>query len=116
MPCAIPLKNAKQLQCMCADAGFRPQVVQEAARAQAVAVMVAAGVGISILPASIARNTDDSLVAVPLADKSAYVTYVFAHRPGQIELSLADFVSELTAEINGDFNRSTQESRSPAEY
>lgn len=88
---------AKQIQCMCAEAGFRPKVVQEAARGQAVAVMVAAGAGVSIMPASLARNTGDSLVAVPLADKSATVTYVFVHRPGQIEEPLSDFVAELGA-------------------
>ena len=86
---------AKQIQLMCDEAGFRPKVVQEAARGQAVALMVAAGVGVSILPASLARNTGDSLVAVPLADKSASVTYVFVHRPGEIEESLSDFVAEL---------------------
>ncbi len=88
---------AKQIQRMCAEAGFRPKVVQEAARGQAVAVMVAAGAGVSILPASLARNSGDSLVAVPLADKSASVTYVFVHRPGQIEEPLKDFVVELGA-------------------
>ncbi len=86
---------AKQIQHLCAGAGFRPRVVQEAARGQAVAVMVAAGAGVSILPASLARNTGDSLVAVPLADKSANVTYVFVHRPGKIEAPLSDFVAEL---------------------
>ena len=86
---------AKQIQRMCAEAGFRPKVVQEAARGQAVAVMVAAGAGVSIMPASLARNTGDSVVAVPLADKSATVTYVFVHRPGQIEEPLSYFVAEL---------------------
>lgn len=88
---------AKQIQRMCDEAGFRPKVVQEAARGQAIAVMVAAGAGVSILPASLARNTGDSLVAVPLADKSAFVTYVFVHRPGQVEEPLRDFVAELGA-------------------
>jgi DNA-binding transcriptional LysR family regulator len=86
---------AKQIQRMCDEAGFRPKVVQEAARGQAVAVMVAAGAGVSILPASLARNSGDALVAVPLADRSAFVTYVFVHRPGQVEEPLRDFVAEL---------------------
>ena len=80
---------------MCGDAGFRPKVVQESIRGQAIAVMVAAGVGISILPASLARNVGDSLVVVPLADKSASVTYVFAHREGEADEPLNDFVKEL---------------------
>jgi LysR family transcriptional regulator, benzoate and cis,cis-muconate-responsive activator of ben and cat genes len=88
---------ARQIQRMCREAGFRPKVVQEAARGQAVAVMVAAGAGVSILPASLARNTGDSLVAVPLAEASAFVTYVFVHRPGPVEAPLRDFVAELRA-------------------
>ncbi len=84
-----------QIQRMCSEAGFRPKVTQEAARGQAVAVMVAAGAGISILPASLARNTGDSLIAVPLSDKMAIVTYVFVHRQGQVEEPLADLVAEL---------------------
>jgi DNA-binding transcriptional LysR family regulator len=88
---------AKQVQHMCAEAGFRPKVVQEAARGQAVAVMVAAGAGVSIMPASLAHNTGGSLVAVPLVDKSATVSYVFVHRSGEIEESLSDFVTELGA-------------------
>ena len=86
---------AAQIQRMCAEAGFRPRVVQEAARGQAVAVMVAAGAGVSILPASLARNAGESLIAVPLADKSASVTYVFVHRQGEIAEPLSDFVKAL---------------------
>jgi DNA-binding transcriptional LysR family regulator len=89
---------AAQVQRMCTESGFRPKVVQEAVRGQAVAVMVAAGTGIAILPASLARNTGESLVAVPLADKSASVTYAFVHRQGQIEDPLSDFVVELRTE------------------
>jgi len=87
---------AAQIQRMCNGAGFRPKVVQEATRGQAVAVMVAAGIGCAILPASLARNAGDSLVAVPLADKSAFVTYVFVHRRGEIDKPLDDFVKELS--------------------
>jgi DNA-binding transcriptional LysR family regulator len=64
-------------------------------RGQAVAVMVAAGTGIAILPASLAHNTGESLVAVPLADQAATVTYAFVHRQEPIEAPLSDFVAEL---------------------
>lgn len=86
---------AAQVQRLCSEAGFRPKVVQDAVRGQAVAAMVAAGTGIAILPASLARTTGDSLVAVPLADKSAWVTYAFARRQGPVEEPLSDFVAEL---------------------
>jgi DNA-binding transcriptional LysR family regulator len=86
---------AAQIQRLCADAGFRPKLVQEAIRGQAVAMMVAAGVGIAILPASLARNVGDSLVALPFTDKAASVTYVFAHREGELVEPLLGFVKEL---------------------
>lgn len=88
---------AVQIRQLCASAGFRPKVVQEAARGQAVAVMVAAGAGVAILPASMARIAGESSVAIPLADKGAAVTYVFAHRFGEKESPLMDFVAGLRA-------------------
>jgi DNA-binding transcriptional LysR family regulator len=86
---------AAQIQRLCCDAGFRPKVVHEAIRGQAVAVMVAAGVGIAILPASLARNCGESIVTLPISDPRASVTYVFAHREGQLVEPLLGFVKEL---------------------
>jgi DNA-binding transcriptional LysR family regulator len=41
---------ASKIHDLCGAAGFRPRIIQEATRAQAVAAMVAAGSGIAILP------------------------------------------------------------------
>ncbi len=69
----------------CAEAGFRPRIVAESTRAQAVAVMVAAGSGIALLPSSLARIVGDALVIVPLK-KAPVVTHVFArHSAGATE-------------------------------
>lgn len=89
---------ARQVHQLCSRAGFRPKVVQEAVRGQAVAVMVAAGAGVAILPASMARIVGESSVARPIADKGAAVTYVFAHRRGKMDPALADFVAHLRSE------------------
>jgi DNA-binding transcriptional LysR family regulator len=62
----------------CAEAGFRPRVVVESSRAQAVAVMVAAGSGIALLPASLARVVGDAVGVVHLK-RAPKVTHVFAH-------------------------------------
>lgn len=86
---------AAQIRRLCGDAGFRPKVVHEAIRGQAVAVMVAAGVGIAILPASLSRTCGESIVALPISDPRASVTYVFAHREGQPVEPLFGFVKEL---------------------
>lgn len=86
---------SKQIHGLCLDAGFRPKGVQEATRGQAVAVMVAAGTGVAILPASMARIVGESSVAIPITAKGAAVTYVFAHRPGEQAPTLKDFVAGL---------------------
>src|SRR5688572_23602850 len=49
---AAPAFAAKVRE-LCRAAGFRPNIVQEASRAQAVVAMVAAGSGVAILPASV---------------------------------------------------------------
>ena len=65
----------------CAEAGFRPRIVAESLRAQAVAVMVAAGSGIALLPASLARVVGDAAVIVRLK-KAPRLTHVFARHAG----------------------------------
>lgn len=65
----------------CAEAGLRPRIVIESARAQAVAVMVAAGSGIALLPASLARVVGDAAVVVRLK-KAPVLTHVFARQSG----------------------------------
>jgi DNA-binding transcriptional LysR family regulator len=65
----------------CAEAGFRPRIVVESTRAQAVAVMVAAGSGIALLPASLARVAGKAAAIVPLK-KAPQVTHVFARKGG----------------------------------
>lgn len=65
----------------CAEAGFRPRIVVESTRAQAVAVMVAAGSGIALLPASLARVVGPAAVVLPLK-KAPKVTHVFARKSG----------------------------------
>lgn len=68
---------AVHLQELCAGAGFRPHVVLEAARAQAVAVSVAAGSGVAILPESLGRVIGDGAVVIPLT-RVRPISHVFA--------------------------------------
>lgn len=62
---------------LCRKAGFRPRIVLESPRAQAVAVMVAAGSGVAILPESLANVTGASAVGLPLKG-SPSIMHVFA--------------------------------------
>lgn len=62
----------------CRKAGFAPRVLLESPRAQAVAVMVAAGCGVALLPRSLSRTVEGAAVAVPLT-KPPVVTHLFAY-------------------------------------
>lgn len=73
---------AAHVRRLCLAAGFRPRVLLESPRAQAVAVMVAAGSGVAILPESLSRVVGKAAVALPLA-KPAQITHVFARPAGR---------------------------------
>lgn len=83
---------ASKVRALCRAAGFRPHIVQEAARAQAVLAMVAAGSGVAILPASVQSVAGGGVAAIELRDKAAMATYVFAHRSGGSSAALREFV------------------------
>jgi len=52
----------------CREAGFSPQVVQEAPRMTATLSLVAAGLGVSIVPASMQRLRGDGIVYRELSE------------------------------------------------
>lgn len=72
---------AAYLRKVCGDAGFRPRIMLESARAQAVAVMVAAGAGIAVLPASLRRVVGDAAAVIPVR-KAPRISHVFARPAG----------------------------------
>jgi DNA-binding transcriptional LysR family regulator len=56
---------------LCRQAGFRPRIVLESSRAQAVAIMVAAGCGVAILPESLRSFAGASAPGVALRGASS---------------------------------------------
>jgi LysR family transcriptional regulator, benzoate and cis,cis-muconate-responsive activator of ben and cat genes len=82
------------IHALCRNAGFRPRIVLESPRAQAVAVMVAAGSGVALLPESLGRFVGHAAVAVPLL-KAPKITHVFAHPPGPAPAPLKQFLELL---------------------
>lgn len=87
---------AAYLRLLCGDAGFRPRIVLESARAQAVAVMVAAGTGIALLPASLARVVGEAAAVVPLKP-AASIAHVFARPAGTPSAVMQLFLDGLVA-------------------
>lgn len=87
---------ASHVRELCSAAGFRPRIILESSRAQAVALMVAAGSGIAVLPASLARFLSTAVTAVPLKGAPT-ITHVFASplaRPVPLLKSLTDLFSK----------------------
>lgn len=82
----------------CAEAGFRPRIVVESMRAQAVAVMVTAGSGIALLPASLARVVGQAAAVVPLK-KAPQLTHVFARKEGRSADTIRPFLAGLRSRI-----------------
>jgi DNA-binding transcriptional LysR family regulator len=79
---------------LCREAGFRPRIVLESPRAQAVAVMVAAGSGVALLPESLAHLMGKAVSALPLKE-SPEITHVFAHGPGRMSGAMRVFLELL---------------------
>lgn len=85
---------ASFLREVCGRAGFRPRIVLESSRAQAVAVMVAAGTGIALLPESLARVVGDAAAVIPLK-KAPVLSHVFARNAGTPSAAMKQFESLL---------------------
>lgn len=82
---------AEHVRGLCRTAGFRPRIILESPRAQAVALMVAAGSGIAILPASLEGLFKESVTAIALKG-SPSITHVFACRDRKPENALGDLI------------------------
>jgi DNA-binding transcriptional LysR family regulator len=83
---------------LCAEAGFAPRIEHEAARAQAMLGLVAVGLGVTIVPETIARLPAPGLVFRPLKQRMIYEHVV---------LWRAKAVSPLTAAFLDALPRST---------
>jgi DNA-binding transcriptional LysR family regulator len=85
---------ADHVRGLCNAAGFRPRVILESPRAQAVALMVAAGSGIAILPATLADLMGSSVSAVALKGRPS-IAHVFALRNRKSPAALEHLVRSI---------------------
>ena len=69
-----------QIVAICADRGFSPTVAQEAREAPTLIGLVAAGLGVTILPDSLRRIQVEGVVYRPLDTPQAASTVLLAHR------------------------------------
>lgn len=90
---AAPAYNSF-LHRLCLEAGFRPRVVQEAVRAQAVAALTVAGAGVAILPASLHRITGNGLTLRRAGRAKTTMTHSVVH-PSRLSLPVTRFLKAL---------------------
>lgn len=91
---AAPAYNS-YLHRICRVAGFRPKVLQEARRAQAVAASTVAGSSVAILPASLDRITGNGVPLRRSRKWSTKITHSVAHR-SQTSPQVKKFLAALS--------------------
>lgn len=85
-----------QLLNLARDAGFSPHFAQEAGEAMTIIGLVAAGLGVSVLPASYQRIRIDGVVYRTLLDQEAVTAVWLVQRKGQQTPMAKAFVELLT--------------------
>lgn len=93
---SAPLYNP-WLLVLCQQAGFQPNVVQEAGQPVTVLNYVAAGLGITILPAQFGRLSTVGVSVVPLSRQVPSYRYCAAWIPENEHPALANFVAAAKA-------------------
>lgn len=88
--------NAHERQ-LCLAAGFEPRVVQEAREATTQIGLVAAGLGVALLPAPLECVKIDGVCYLPLRDPGAYVVLAAATRHGQSSILVSRFLDVLAS-------------------
>jgi len=103
----------KQIYMLCANDGFMPNVVQEAAEASTLIGLVAAGIGITILPACFDRIQLAGVCYRPLNDVQAKTSLLLAHQQRSVSadraLLIAQFLALATSHVT--LPHSSQECR-----
>ena len=88
-----------QLLSLARDAGFSPHFAQEAGEAMTIIGLVAAGLGVSVLPASYQRMRIDGVVYRPLLDPEAVSAVWLVQRKDQKSPMAKAFVDLLTRKV-----------------
>jgi DNA-binding transcriptional LysR family regulator len=83
---------------LCRGAGFAPRIVQEAREAPIIISLVAAGLGVSILPESCGHIPIEGVCFVPLADPSAMSEVHVAYREDERSPLVPRFIKLILTE------------------
>ncbi|GAB2876934.1 LysR family transcriptional regulator [Uliginosibacterium flavum] len=92
-PASIGASVVEYLRRLCAKAGFAPRVAQEAQEALTQIGLVAAGMGIAVLPAPLAVVQISGVRFVPLRDEGAHLIMALATRQKEDSPRVQGFVA-----------------------
>jgi len=81
----------------CRDAGFTPRIEQEAIQMPTIVSLVAAGMGVALVPASLRDMRRTGVTYRPLAAASPLMEVGLAWRSGAVEPAVAAFVDHVIA-------------------
>lgn len=99
-PAAVGTSIYRQIFQLCAKEDFTPRIVQEAAEASTLIGLVAAGLGITILPACFDRIQLAGVTYRPLQDTQARTSLLLAYRPLSLDenrnLLMSQFIALAT--------------------
>jgi DNA-binding transcriptional LysR family regulator len=90
-------RNHDRILALCQRAGFTARVEQEAAQSPTIAGLVAAGVGVSLLPGSVRHVRIPGVAFLPLADEVAPAEIVATWRRGDRSPLLAGLLDAIRA-------------------
>jgi DNA-binding transcriptional LysR family regulator len=97
-PRAIASRLYEEIMIACADAGFSPRVVQEGIKLSTIMSLIAAELGVSLVPQSLARLGMGRVVCVPLAKEAPALPLALMWRRGDTNPPLAPFMQVVREE------------------
>jgi DNA-binding transcriptional LysR family regulator len=92
---------ARSIQDWCVNAGFLPRVAHEVIDSQSILGLIAAGFGVALLPASIARLTGDQIIFHTLGPSAPAADVFLVYRKGDPSPVLRSFVEFARRFIRG---------------
>jgi DNA-binding transcriptional LysR family regulator len=88
-----------ELTLLCANAGFSPRIINEAARIQTVFTMIAAGIGVCVTPSYIRRFNPPGVAFVPIHPEPPPIDLVVARPLGEPPPTVAAFLDMLRQQL-----------------
>jgi DNA-binding transcriptional LysR family regulator len=105
----------EQILALCARAGFRPRLAQEAVQMQTVVRLVGAGVGVSLVPRSVETLHSAGVAYRPLADAMAEVEMAVAWRRDDGSALLRQFLAVARAAVESPSRQAPEGRPLPAD-